>query len=162
MPLAWGETIRRAALLGQEVRTMRVTMTEDRTAYPDGVTATQLEEGETYELRDDLAKRLINAGYCRAASGKATLSVVPTPSEPQPEPAADSTPAADPHTGTAEPAQEPTAGTGEDAAETEAAAAAAEEAKEESTPAAKPKAPAKSKPETKAKPRASRARRGSR
>lgn len=46
---------------------MRVTMTEQRTAAPDGVNDTVLSAGETYELPERLALRYLDRGLAVAA-----------------------------------------------------------------------------------------------
>ncbi len=61
-PLDRIDPIVRSAAPAHERSTMRVRMTEDRTAALDGITATGLNAGEVYDLPDGLAERYVELG----------------------------------------------------------------------------------------------------
>ena len=50
---------------------MRVKMLESKAASLDGASIVKLEKGEVYEVRDELAERLVDKGSARPASEKA-------------------------------------------------------------------------------------------
>lgn len=66
-PLDRIDPIIRSAAPAHERSTMRVRMTENRTAALDGINATTLTAGEEYDLPDHLADRYIEVGAAEAA-----------------------------------------------------------------------------------------------
>lgn len=72
MPLDWGKPVRRAAPANEEgPKTMHVTMLETRSVSPDGIRILVAEAGDTIELTDGLAQRLIDRGVASPAKHSA-------------------------------------------------------------------------------------------